>query len=167
MVSSSNNGVNWRRRIASRARPTSTFLNISPSNSRSSTNCPLQLAGATGRTMLFALERGEDRPQQIRSNQVAPILFFAAQPNRASRSWLNVRECFAPASSEARRVARFRSRCARNLRHHSTVARLHETQGPLCPACSQRGRQRLQNAFLFCRWQVWQDRCQTLFLFHN
>ena len=38
MVSSSNNGVTWRRRIASRARPTSTFLNISPSNSRSSTN---------------------------------------------------------------------------------------------------------------------------------
>ena len=68
------------RRIASRAQPTSLFLKMSPSNCRSSTNDPLQLAGPRREYCVVpAPAPPELRQSKSGVDQFAPLLPLAAQ----------------------------------------------------------------------------------------
>ena len=84
---------------------------MSPSSCRSSTN----VRGTTCRSgQQYCVVRAP-APQKLRqaipASPVRSIALARYKARQASRSWLNVRGCSAPASSEARHVFRLRSRC--------------------------------------------------------
>ena len=113
--------------------------------------------------MLFSLEGGENRREQIRGNQLAPGLFFAAQPNEyLARGRMFANTSFEHCPKLGMLTGFIQN--ARNLGHHSAVGSLHQVQRALRPARAKCSWQRLQNAFLLRRRQVWQYGPEAFFL---
>ena len=116
--------------------------------------------------MLLALERGQDRGQQFRVDQSAPVVALGAQPNEH----LAGRGMFANTALQhflQLGVLSGVPKHMRDLSDHSAVRRLHQLQRARAPALSKGGRQRLQDAFLFRRRQLWQDQDQPPLLIDN
>ena len=111
-----------------------------------------QLTAAAVFVVLVALERRQDRAEQIRRDQ-----FAAIRPSRSLQSQTSV-----SLVTECSRIPRCKnarnSSCmpclrknTRNLQHRPRVIALHQLQPAHRPARAQRRRQRLQDAALFRR----------------